>query len=97
MSIQYENIKRDGVSTLVKLAKALCRIVIALGSIIRGKYPDDGAVIILLNAIEALCPLIADAEIEADLLTGDNQPVLDDPSETPGINPGLPPAADPTA
>lgn len=97
MSVNYQAIERDGMTKIIALAKALCRIVGAVKHIINGKFPDSEPIMLLIAAIEALCPLIAEAEADAITYGGDNDVPLTDPSEIAGINPSLPPAPDPIA
>jgi len=92
MPLSYENVERDGMKSLINLAKALCRIVFAFAAIIQGKYGDNPAIMALLVACQALCPLIADAENAAITMTGDNTVPLDTPEQILGINPGRPDA-----
>lgn len=92
MAVNYANIERDGMTKIIQLAKALCKIVNAVSHIIKGKFPDSPAISVLIEAILALCPLIADAELEAIEYGGGNDVPLDTPSEINGINPSRPPA-----
>lgn len=91
----YSKVERDGMSKIIALAKALCRILSAVKHILLGKYPDSEPIFALISAIEALCPLIADAEFVALQREGDNEDILADPDSAPGINPSLPPAEAP--
>lgn len=91
----YANVERDGTTTIINLAKALCRIVSATKHIIIAKFPDNSAIILLLEAIEALCPLIAAAEVQTIDFGGDNTIALEDPDNIPGIDASRPPAEPP--
>jgi hypothetical protein len=95
MGYNYENVQRDGMTKIIGLAKALCRIVQAVKHIINGKFPDSAPISLLIEAIDALCPLIADAEIAAITYGGDNSGNLEDPSGAAGIDPTAPPAEPP--
>lgn len=79
-------IQRDGVDTIIKLAKTLCRIVGVFSPTIRSKWANNGQIISLLDAVEALCPLIqpaADSQYEWE--TGGNNSVPDtNPEDVPG-------------
>ena len=57
MSTNYQNIERDGMTKIIQLAKALCRILSAVKHILIGKYPDSEPIFALISAIEALCSL----------------------------------------
>lgn len=92
MSVNYAAMQRDGMTTIIRLAKALCKIVSAVKHIIQGKFPDSEPILVLLAAIEALCPLIADAEMAAIEMGGDNDVPLENPDEIAGIDPTRPPA-----
>jgi hypothetical protein len=94
----YDNYQRDGVSSLLKLARALCNLVNTFAPIIIAKYPDVGSPIrLLLAAAQNLCVLLPAAIVEADLYTGSNDPLIADPDNALGINPSAPPAPDPDA
>jgi hypothetical protein len=95
MGYNYANIERDGMTKIIALAKALCRIVSAVSHIIKGKFPGSEPIQVLLQAIEALCPLIADAELAAITYGGNNDVPLTDPDGIAGINPSRPPAEEP--
>lgn len=95
MQIDYSKVERDGMTKIIAIAKTLCRIVSAVKHIINGKFPNSEPIQLLIAAIEALCPLIADAELAAITWGGDNDVPLDTPAEISGINPARPPAAAP--
>lgn len=86
---------RDGLDKIVALGKVLCRTVLLFTPILMKKYPDNGTIILLLQAINGVCLLLPDVENEFLTPTGDNSDPLEDPTGTPGINPSLPPAEDP--
>ncbi|HEY9664894.1 MAG TPA: hypothetical protein V6C65_41165 [Allocoleopsis sp.] len=87
---------RDGLKKLITLAKAMCVTVATFSAILTRKYPGNETIVALLAAIAAVCALIPDLENEFLIPGGDNDPVLDDPAGTPGIDPSAPPAASPT-
>lgn len=91
MPRNYDSIKRDGGNKLIQLAKVLCRLVQTFAVVLRGKYGDNVAVMALLTAIEALCPLIPEAEFALVEYSGDNDTPLNDPSEILGTDPSAPP------
>ena len=95
MTTPYANVERDGMTTIIKLAKQLCRIVSAVRHILQGKWGDNPTVMLLVEAIEALCPLIAAAEIEAISIGGLNEVPDDDFGNIVGISANKPPAGDP--
>lgn len=86
--------KRDGVTTLINLAKTLCRIVNAFAFVIEAKYSDKPAIMALLTACRNLCDLLPAAQDEFYDPQGENEGMVEDPTEIPGIDPGapLPPA-----
>jgi hypothetical protein len=88
---------RDGLDKLVKLGKIMCATVAAFTPILLKKYPDNDTIAALLAAINAVCLLLPEVENEFLIPTGDNTDPLEDPTGIPGINPSLPPAADPIA
>jgi hypothetical protein len=92
----YANRQKDGMNKLIGLAKALCRLVLTFAPVIRAKFPDSAPIIALIDAIEALCPLISEAELDAMLYSGENDPIVTSPENTPGIDPSAPPAPDPS-
>lgn len=83
---------RDGIDKLVKLGKAICRTVQLFTPILKGKYPDNPLIDGLLIAINNVCLLLPEIENEFLIEGGTNEVPLDDPSETIGIDPSLPPA-----
>lgn len=91
----YEDYQKTGMDKMIKLAKVLCRLVQTFEVIIRAKFPDNVAIIALLEAIKNLCVLIpdADAEFQAYILDQTLPPA--DPNEISGINPDAPSAKPP--
>lgn len=94
-SSPYSDYERTGMDKAIKLAKTLCRIVQTFEVIIRAKFPDNGAIILLLEAIKNVCLLLpeADAEFLEYELSQIAPPA--DSGDTVGIDPTAPPAADP--
>lgn len=90
----YANRSRDGWSTFQGLAKSLCRISQAFDPILRSKWADSPNVIALLDAVAAICPLIAAAEGDVfDTYNGgDNSAIDNDGVKLPA---GRLPDADP--
>lgn len=86
---------RDGLKKLITLAKAMCATVATFSALLLKKYPGNETIAALLAAIAAVCALIPDLEAEFLIPGGDNDPVIDDPTATPGIDPSAPPAPDP--
>lgn len=86
---------RDGLKKLIILAKAMCATVATFSALIKKKYPDNELIDALLLAIAGVCALIPDLESEFIIPDGDNSDPIEDPEGTAGINPELPPAADP--
>ena len=95
MSVNYANVERDGTTTIINLARALCKIVNAVKHIIVAKYPTSSPILVLIAAIEALCPLIAAADLQTAEFGGDNTIPLEDPDSIPGIDASRPPAVPP--
>jgi len=88
---------RDGLDKLVKLGKLMCKAVIAFTPILLAKYPDNELIKDLIAAIAVVCTLLPSVEAEFLADINDNTDPLEDPTGVPGINPSLPPAADPIA
>lgn len=88
---------RDGLDKLVKLGKLMCKAVIAFTPILLAKYPDNELIKDLIAAIAVVCTLLPSVEAEFLVDINDNTDPLEDPTGVPGINPSLPPAADPIA
>jgi len=86
---------RDGIDRIVKLGKAICAVVATFSALILRKYPDNELISSLLAAIAVVCALIPEIESEFLVSGGDNDVPLNNPEDTAGINPSLPPAADP--
>ena len=55
---------KSGASSLLKNAKALCRITTAFAPIIRQRYPSRTDLLALLTAAEAVCALLPAADSE---------------------------------
>lgn len=83
---------RDGLKKLITLAKAMCATVAAFSALLLKKYPDNELISSLLTAIAGVCALIPEVESEFIVNTGDNSDVVEDPTDTPGIDPSAPPA-----
>lgn len=86
---------RDGLDKLIKLAKAMCQTVALFAPILIAKYPDNPTILALLAAIRTVCALVPDVDAEFLQPTGDNDPILEDPTNIPGMDPGAPPAPEP--
>lgn len=91
----YQNTKRDGTNKLINLAKALCRLVATFKPIILNKYKDNANILALLAAIDTVCQIVPEAEAEFMDLQGQNDPIVSDPENTPGLDPSAPPAGEP--
>jgi len=89
----YDNRSRDGLSSIQKIARQACSVANWAAPIIRLKYRATPAILALLEAVEALCVLLPDADA-ALLGMGDNSDPLEDPTGIPGVDPGAaaPPA-----
>lgn len=91
----YADYEKTGMDKMIKLAKVLCRLVQTFEVIIRAKFPDNVAIIALLEAIKNLCVLIPDADAEFQAYILDQTPPPSDPNEISGINPDAPAAQPP--
>jgi hypothetical protein len=91
----YADYERTGMDKMIKLAKVLCKTVAAFEVIIRAKFPDNGAIIVLLEAIKNVCLLLPAADAEFAVWELSQQPPPIDSGDTAGIDPTAPPAADP--
>jgi hypothetical protein len=85
-------ISRDFLNKIVKLGKAMCKAVQLATPILRRKYPANETIENLIEAIGVVCALLPDVENEFLMPKGTNEPVLQDPTNIPGINTALPPA-----
>lgn len=83
---------RDGLTKLLKLAKAMCATVALFAPILIKKYPGNETIAALLAAIATMCALIPEVESEFFIPEGTNEDVIADPDSTPGIDPGRPAA-----
>lgn len=90
MASPVSSFQRDGVTTLINLAKTLCRIVNAFAFVIEAKYSDKPAIMALLTAARNLCDLLPAAQDEFYDPQGENDGMVENPSEIPGINPDAP-------
>lgn len=79
MPVSPEFTSRSGGSQFLKFAQTMCRIVNALSATIRARYPDRPALLAVLSAAEALCPLLPAAIQEQ--IAADNADVVFDPAD----------------
>lgn len=86
---QYALRKVDGLASIVKLGKAICRITQAFSPIIKAKYPESPNILALLTAIDAVCALLPDAQAEMNADTGDNTDIAGE-ADIAGTNPSAP-------
>lgn len=84
---------KDGLTKLIKLAKAMCATVALFSGILIKKYPDNELIAQLLAAIAVMCALIPEIEGTMFPPEGTNDLPLEDPDSIPGIDPSRPPAA----
>lgn len=80
--------ERDGLSKIIGLAKTICRITQAFRTIITRKYGDNPIIVGLLDAIDVLCGLLADADAVVNGVVENDLPA--DSTEVPGYNPLAP-------
>jgi hypothetical protein len=95
MTSIYQDYEKDGFNALLKLCKAMCRIVQAWEAVIREKYGENTNIINLLDLTLELCALLPAADAEFKGLSYDLTPPPADAGETVGINPEAPEAPDP--
>ena len=95
MTSPYADWKRDGLASLLKLAKALCSIVTTFAGIIRSKYSDQPNILALLAAIEAVCQLLPDAIADYDAFSPEDDPYPADTATLAGIDENAPDAPEP--
>lgn len=84
---------KDGLTKLVKLAKAMCATVALFAGVLRAKYPENELIDKLLAAIAIMCALIPEIESSFFAPEGTNEIPLDDPDSINGIDPSRPPAS----
>lgn len=82
--------QRDGSNKLVLLAKSLLALVVAWQGQILRNFPDNSAIKNLLEAILALAPLLAEAEQDLIEYGGQNDPIIEDPTQAGGYGGGVP-------
>lgn len=70
MPVPLADREKDGVSTLLKLARQLCAAVNKFAPIIRAKYPSNVTLMAALAAAEVMCSTFID-EFEAIRNYGD--------------------------
>jgi hypothetical protein len=91
----YADYEKDGFNQLLKLCKAMCRIVQSWETVIRAKYGDNENIINLLDLTLELCALLpaADAAYQAENLV--TTPPDATSEETAGYDPSAPEAVPP--
>ena len=90
----YADYQKDGFDQLLKLCKAMCRIVQAWETVIRAKYGDNPAIINLLDLTLELCALLPAADAAFESIDLNQTPPEDVAEETAGYDPD---AAEPVA
>lgn len=83
--------KRDGMTTIINLAKTMCRLVQLFKPLILQKYSGSAPIMALITAIDGLCEALPAAQSDFYDPQGENSDIEENPEETPGINPGAPP------
>jgi hypothetical protein len=86
-----ENRERSGERTLLNIARALCRAVTFFSPFLRRKYANNEAVLNAIALCESVCAILPVLE-DIQSVGGFNDPIVQDPSSTPGINPNAPAA-----
>jgi len=92
---RYADAQKTGLDRIIKLAKAMCLLVLTFRTIIDAKFPDSVPIQALMTAIAALCPLIAAADEEYQAYQLSTLLPPSDSADISGINPDADPAADP--
>jgi len=82
--------QRDGMTTLMNLAKTMCRLVQIFKPLIMQKFSGSVPIMALITAIEGVCEALPAAQASFYDPQGDNVDITEDPASTPGINPGAP-------
>lgn len=82
--------QRDGVTSIINLAKTMCRLVNTFKPIILQKYGENVAIVGLITAIDGLCEALPAAQSAFYDPQGDNIDIAENPELTPGINPAAP-------
>jgi hypothetical protein len=95
MTNPYADYEKDGFNQLLKLCKAMCRIVQAWEAVIRAKFGDNEAIINLLDLTLELCALLPAAETAYATENLNSTPPTDVPEDTAGYDPSAPPAEEP--
>lgn len=91
----YDNRQRDGISSLLKLAKQMCLLTNTFGPIIEKKYRNSPSVLAALEAARAVCAIVPALDTVANNPEGDYVPP-EDPADWPGVDPSaLPPYVEP--
>ena len=80
-----EKFKRNGVGTIMAIAKTACRIVSLYGPRAKLAYSDIPVIVALIVALEGICPLLppADAAYKASRTSGVNASYTPPPPATP--------------
>lgn len=86
----YADYEKDGFNQLLKLCKALCRIVQAWEAVIRAKYGDNTSIIALLDLTLELCDLLPEADSAYQALVLQTAPPSETPEGTVGFDPAAP-------
>lgn len=95
MTSPYFEWKRDGLSTMIKVARFMCKLINEWAHVIESKYAEKPHILLLLGAAQAMCELLPAAQAEFDAFGFEDAPAPIDPSEMAGINPDAPDAPDP--
>jgi len=99
MTSPLADFKRDGMSKLIGLAKVMCFTVTRFKPVILAKFGSNIAIVGLIEAIEAVCSLLPDAENAFLAIHLDETPPPNDPADIAGTDPdawsALPPDYEP--
>lgn len=91
----YEDYTKTGAKRLIQLAKVCCALVQRFKAIIIANFPDNGAIINLLIAIETVCTFIPAAEAEYQEFALNQAIPTDVVEDIKGYDPSAPEALPP--
>jgi len=95
MTSPYADWKKDGLTTVIRLARGLCVVINRYGGVIKSKFSENAAIVALVVAAEALCAALPEAQAEFDAFPSDDPLPPADPSMTAGIDENAPAPPDP--
>lgn len=85
----YDDVQRDGLATITKLAKQICTANASFGYILRLKFRATPEIQLLLDTLDAVCGLLPQAQASL-IVGGNNDAPSADPTTIPGIDVSAP-------